>query len=79
MPIFEYRCEKCDSEFEKLVFGSAESADIHCPVCDSPSVEQLYSAFSGVARGSDGSTRAITSSGGCASCASSNCASCGGH
>jgi len=77
MPIFEYRCQKCDSEFEKLVFGAG--ADVHCPDCDSSEVEKLYSAFSGVARGSDGSTRPITSSGGCASCSSSSCASCGGH
>ncbi|MDR1728227.1 MAG: zinc ribbon domain-containing protein [Acidobacteriota bacterium] len=77
MPIFEYRCQKCDSEFEKLVFGA--DADVHCPGCDSVEVEKLYSAFSGVARAGDGSTRPITSSGGCASCGSSNCSTCGGH
>ena len=77
MPIFEYKCRKCDSEFEKLVFGAADADGVHCPSCDSPEVERLFSCFSGVSRGSDGSTRSITSSGGCASCSSGSCASCG--
>lgn len=77
MPIFEYKCEKCNSEFEKLVFGSADSGNIHCPGCDSPEIERLFSCFSGVSRGSDGSTRSITTSSGCSSCSSGSCASCG--
>ena len=81
MPIFEYRCQKCDSEFEKLVFGSAEEADVHCPACDSPKVEQCYSCFNGHSRDGSGATRPITSSSssGCSSCSSGSCASCGSH
>jgi len=75
MPIFEYKCLKCDSEFEKLVFSAAAAGGVHCPGCDSPEVEQLFSCFSGVSRGSDGSTRSITASSGCSSCSSSSCSS----
>jgi len=77
MPIFEYKCHKCDSEFEKLVFSAAAAGDIHCPGCDSPEIEQLFSCFSGVSKGSDGSTRSITSSGCSSSCSASSCAGCG--
>ena len=76
MPIFEYKCIKCDSEFEKLVFGSDAGGGVHCPGCDSSEVERLFSCFSGVSKGSDGSSRSLTSSG-CSSCSSSSCASCG--
>ena len=31
MPLYDYRCEACDHEFEALVRGSAES--VACPRC----------------------------------------------
>lgn len=77
MPIFEYRCLKCESEFEKLVFGSVPEHGIQCPDCKSSDTEQLFSAFNGVSRSSDGSTHAMSS--GCSSCSSSSCSSCKGH
>jgi putative FmdB family regulatory protein len=73
MPIFEYKCLKCESEFEKLVFGSHNG--ISCPDCQSNEVEQLFSAFNGVSKSSDGTSHPMTS-GGCTSCSSSSCASC---
>ena len=42
MPLFEYRCPACDSEFELLIRGSAEPA---CPSCGSTSLERLISSF----------------------------------
>lgn len=74
MPIFEYKCAKCELEFEKLVFGSSSENGIHCPKCQSPEVEQLFSCFNGVSRSSDGSTRSMSS--GCSSCSASSCAGC---
>jgi putative FmdB family regulatory protein len=73
MPIFEFKCLKCESEFEKLVFGSSENG-ITCPECSSAEVEKLYSSFSGVSRSSDGSTHSMSS--GCSSCSASSCSSC---
>jgi putative FmdB family regulatory protein len=73
MPIYEFKCLKCESEFEKLVFGSYENA-IDCPECSSREVEQMYSCFNGVSRSSDGSTHSMSS--GCSSCSSSSCAGC---
>ena len=73
MPIFEFKCLKCKSEFEKLVFGSSENG-VSCPECQSADVEKLFSCFSGVSRSSDGSTHSMSS--GCSSCAASSCAGC---
>ncbi len=74
MPIFEYKCLKCESEFEKLVFGPASEDGIQCPDCNAKEVERLFSSFNGVSRSSDGSTRSMSS--GCSSCSASSCAGC---
>ena len=42
MPIFEYRCLACDSQFELLVRGSAVPA---CPSCGATSLEKMISMF----------------------------------
>jgi putative FmdB family regulatory protein len=42
MPIYEYRCENCDNDFETLVFGTE---DICCPKCKGP-VERVMSCCS---------------------------------
>jgi len=73
MPIFEYKCLKCESEFEKLVFGASENG-VQCPDCRSGEVERLFSSFNGVSRSSDGTTKTMSS--GCSSCSASSCAGC---
>ena len=45
MPIFEYKCQECDNEFERLVFRSDE-AGIECPSCSSGHVVKKMSAAS---------------------------------
>lgn len=45
MPIFEYQCNSCSHEFEKLVFASDEP-DIACPACDSHELTKKMSAVS---------------------------------
>lgn len=41
MPIFEYRCEQCDHDFEVLVRAGETPA---CPTCTSQKLEKLLSA-----------------------------------
>ncbi|MBN2430788.1 MAG: zinc ribbon domain-containing protein [Acidobacteria bacterium] len=76
MPIFEYRCRKCDQEFEKLVFRHTPAGEIRCTDCDSEDVEKLLStfAFTGTTRksGSGGSSS-------CGSCRGGSCSSCTCH
>jgi putative FmdB family regulatory protein len=74
MPIFEYRCQQCGNEFEKLVFN--RSAAVECPSCDGAQVTKKFSTF-GMKSG--GSFVPSTGGGGCASCSSHSCSTCGGH
>jgi putative FmdB family regulatory protein len=72
MPIFEYKCDECDEEFEKLVMGS--NPEIECPKCGSKKVTKKFSLF-----GVSGGDKPAPSSGGsgCSSCSSSSCSTCG--
>lgn len=67
MPIYEYRCDECGAEFERLT-RSRSSADC-CPDCDSPNLTRVYSTF-GVGASETGP--APGSSGGCA-CTPTTC------
>ncbi|HYV36941.1 MAG TPA: zinc ribbon domain-containing protein [Gemmataceae bacterium] len=40
MPLYEYACEKCDHNFEMLVFNGDK---VECPECASTKVERLLS------------------------------------
>ena len=42
MPIYEYRCEKCEERFEEFLSSSTNPAP-PCPKCSSTSVERLLS------------------------------------
>jgi putative FmdB family regulatory protein len=42
MPLFEYRCGACDSQFELLIRGAAVPT---CPSCGNTSLERLISSF----------------------------------
>ncbi|WP_022664781.1 FmdB family zinc ribbon protein [Desulfospira joergensenii] len=45
MPIFEYRCQACKKEFERLVFAG-EKDKIECPDCRSRDIQKKMSATS---------------------------------
>jgi putative FmdB family regulatory protein len=56
MPIYEYKCKKCDHLFEEFVFSSnTGSEDIICPVCGEKNADRLMSAFSASGTSSIGS------------------------
>jgi putative FmdB family regulatory protein len=64
MPIFEFRCEDCEREFEEVVLPTlAKSLDQntpHCPSCGSPKVRRILSVGNfrpdGIPRGKGGFT-----------------------
>jgi len=70
MPIFEYHCENCQEDFEKIVFGKTS---VKCPKCESGKVRQKVSAFSFK---SGSKFVAASGSQGCSGCSSHNCGSC---
>jgi putative FmdB family regulatory protein len=43
MPLYEYRCDACNHEFEALQKISDEAL-IHCPACEAPELRKLVSA-----------------------------------
>ncbi len=74
MPIYEYHCNSCNADFEKLVFGA--NPVVACEKCGSSKTEKLLSRF-GMGRSSSGqSSQAPSSGSGCGGCSSSSCAGC---
>jgi putative FmdB family regulatory protein len=46
MPIYEYKCSKCDKKFDVLHKSTTIQEDVHCPACDSKENKKLFSSFS---------------------------------
>lgn len=45
MPIYEYRCETCGAEFERLFLSLKQiPVEITCPTCQGTEVQRLLSA-----------------------------------
>jgi putative FmdB family regulatory protein len=40
MPLYEYTCQKCEHQFEALVFDGEQ---VECPECNSTRLERLMS------------------------------------
>jgi len=76
MPIREYRCAKCGSKFETLVFSSEEESSLVCPKCHSKDLKRCMSVFTGlVPNGGTGAAKA-SSGGSCSTCSGGTCSTC---
>ncbi len=64
MPLFEYRCMKCNHDFEELVAATGRTKVV-CPNCGATSVEKLHSVFAARA---DASPIPVPAGGGCGRC-----------
>ncbi|MFH0844897.1 MAG: zinc ribbon domain-containing protein [Pseudomonadota bacterium] len=71
MPIYEYKCGKCDNDFETLVLGSDD--DITCPECHGRKVKRMMSSCNFK---SSGGYSPSSASSGCTTCSTKNCSSC---
>lgn len=70
MPIYEYKCNECNMDFEKLVSGT--NPEVSCPKCNSINIKKKFSLF-----GMSGVEKPFTSDeSGCSSCSKSTCTSC---
>ena len=50
MPMYEFMCAECESEFETLVPSADAASSVECPKCSSGKVHKKLSLF-GVAAG----------------------------
>ena len=56
MPIYEFKCSKCEHFFEMIVMGNSDKDELSCPECGSGAFERVLSATSySVAPGSPSS------------------------
>ena len=61
MPLYEFKCKRCEHKFTLLVSSSAAiSNTVICPECRSSEVERIFSPFASLSGSSN------KSSGGCA-------------
>jgi putative FmdB family regulatory protein len=52
MPIYEFRCEKCDHVMEALRQMGQGPKGLACPECGSRKLEQVFSTFAASSGGS---------------------------
>lgn len=71
MPLFEYRCRRCEAAFEELL--TSRSAAVACPRCGAADVAKLLSRF---AVGTEASGRPVEA-GPCGACGAPERGSCG--
>lgn len=63
MPLYEYQCNKCGKEFEKMVRFTEASLNPACPSCQSQDTKKKISSFASVG----GSFSGISDSASCGS------------
>ena len=51
MPLYEYRCDKCNKPFEMLRRMSDSDTGVDCPACKSKRVTRQFSSFAAVGGG----------------------------
>ncbi|MDQ6771547.1 MAG: zinc ribbon domain-containing protein [Candidatus Dormibacteraeota bacterium] len=64
MPIYEYRCEDCDRDFELLSSFQEREAPRSCPTCAGEHTRVLISSFASIGASGEGSAVPMAASGG---------------
>jgi len=72
MPIYEFKCLKCNDFFEMLVMNNDEDVEIACPKCKSDEFERVLSS-AGYVMGSGKSAGSVQSQ--TRNCSSGSCTS----
>lgn len=75
MPLYEYRCFACGSQFEKLV-GHAAADGVTCPSCGDVHAKRLLSLVAPISRRAAAGTTTMSSdwsAGGGCGCTSCSC------
>ncbi len=77
MPIYEYICSECDTQFEQMRPLSQAGEAAVCPKCHKPARRKM-SAFAAFTTSISGVPMRVPGSSGssCSSCTSGNCSTC---
>ncbi|MFH1626237.1 MAG: zinc ribbon domain-containing protein [Pseudomonadota bacterium] len=67
MPIYEYRCKKCNHVFEELQKMNEGNENLVCPACGEPRPEKLLSCCNSIGSGESSSFGSMPASPSCAS------------
>ena len=74
MPIYEYRCDQCGTEFEELTLSARSTEAVRCRACESHRVTRLLSAFAVQSAAADST---VPEPGGCGACGAPRRGMCG--
>jgi len=61
MPIYEFKCLKCNECFEILVMSNKDSVEMRCPACGAEDFERILSCASYSMSGGAGSGQGVKS------------------
>lgn len=62
MPLYEFTCNDCNNDFEKLVRTFAQPQEVECPTCGSRKTKKKMSVFATKAKGDSFSFSSSSSS-----------------
>lgn len=74
MPLYEFRCKKCENVIERLCRVGSNGKGLKCPKCGGGKLRRLMSVFSARSKDESGGSTAVGSS--CSTCTSGDCATC---
>lgn len=76
MPMYEYDCKQCTTQFDRLRRMDQGDSDVVCPRCGSFHVQRRLSVFASHSKESSGAVSTVASTGGgCCSGGACSCAS----
>ena len=75
MPVYEYRCNKCDDKFELLRGISQANEDATCPKCHK-TAKKVLSKFMSYSKSGNLTTPIAGTTNSCSGCSSSSCSTC---
>lgn len=61
MPLYEFKCSKCNNKFEELRPLSRSAEDSDCPICKAPA-KRIMSVFAAVTKDNNGATTSLGNS-----------------
>lgn len=76
MPIFEYKCKKCNKVFEELILLSSSDNVIACPKCGSKDLIKLFSNFGSNVSEESSDLDLGSSPSSCSTCSLDTCNTC---